>query len=59
MPKLAGPTAHLKEPSSEPLSVAIILSEKDKSGTPLVNRADRFKVVVTNRSRKPIRLWRQ
>jgi ankyrin repeat protein len=36
---------------------AAIVTEKDKSGTPTIDRRGKFQVVFTNRSKKPILLW--
>jgi ankyrin repeat protein len=45
-----------EERASAGLSAAIV-TEKDKSGTPIIDHAGTFQVVLTNRSKKPIRLW--
>ncbi len=52
---IAAPTAAGEEKAAAGLSVAIV-TEKDKAGTPTINHRT-FRVVFTNRSSKPIRLW--
>jgi ankyrin repeat protein len=53
---LAASTTRAQEKPAAGLSVAIVV-EKDNTGNPTIDRQGTFKVVFTNRSREPIRIW--
>jgi ankyrin repeat protein len=50
------PTASARDDNPAALSV-VIDTHKNASGVPTINRDGKFRVVFTNRSRNPIRLW--